>query len=203
MKDLLKLVLEQYKLSPTGTHGLSHWARVLEIGRYLTERTGANLKVVEHFAIFHDSCRWTEHSDLQHGPRSVDLLDKIQDKLDLTYKEFQLLRAACHTHTAISPGRPGNRYDITLETCWDSDRLDIGRIGDVYHVPNKDKLFTESAKDSKVIEGFLEKSFIEFVPRLVKDEWDINFRPTAQEHCWLVERHKDLKSFMSMAKRFI
>jgi uncharacterized protein len=203
MKHALKLVLKQYKLSPTGTHGISHWARVLEIGRYLAEITGANLKVVEHFAIFHDSCRQSEYSDPDHGPRSVKLLDSIQDKLDLNYREFQLLSAACRTHNGISPDRHGHGYDVTLETCWDSDRLDIGRVGDVYHVPDKNKLFTEPAKDSKVIEGFLEKSYVEFLPKLVKEEWNIDFKPTAYENRCLADRHKDLKSFMTMAKRFL
>ena len=34
--------------------------------------------------------------------------------------------------------------DITVQTCWDADRLDLGRVG---IVPQPEKLCTEGARD--------------------------------------------------------
>ena len=40
--------------------------------------------------------------------------------------------------------------DITVQTCWDSDRLDLGRVG---IKPMADKLCTKVAKKNEVIEA--------------------------------------------------
>ena len=66
LKSIVTAILEDYALSIDGTHGVSHWARVLEIGTRLAEETGANLEVVQLFAIFHDSRRISEGVDDGH-----------------------------------------------------------------------------------------------------------------------------------------
>ena len=45
--------------------------------------------------------------------------------------------------------------DITVQTCWDSDRLDLGRVG---IKPSSDRLCTEVAKRSVVIEEAYKRS---------------------------------------------
>ncbi len=45
-------------------------------------------------------------------------------ELGLTDKDFQRLVFACKWHTSGQ-----NTGDSTILACWDSDRLDIGRIG--------------------------------------------------------------------------
>jgi uncharacterized protein len=39
--------------------------------------------------------------------------------------------------------------DVTIRTCWDADRLDLGRVGSM---PSASKLCTSEAQDPKVIE---------------------------------------------------
>lgn len=39
--------------------------------------------------------------------------------------------------------------DITVQTCWDSDRLDLGRVG---ITPRLDRLCTEQARDPMLFE---------------------------------------------------
>ena len=70
---LLDKILAGYALPLTGTHGISHWARVLENGRKVAALSGADLDVVELFAIFHDSRRLNEAWDHGHGRRGADL----------------------------------------------------------------------------------------------------------------------------------
>ena len=69
--DLIQVILAEYTLPWFGVHGLSHWARVLENGLRLAATTGANVRVVQYFAVFHDSRRVNEHIDPGHGRRGV------------------------------------------------------------------------------------------------------------------------------------
>lgn len=69
---VLKAILEDYALPINGDHGVVHWARVLENGLRLAEETGANVEVVQLFAVLHDSRRQNEMTDPEHGPRAAD-----------------------------------------------------------------------------------------------------------------------------------
>jgi uncharacterized protein len=51
---------------------------------------------------------------------------------DLADDDFQLLHYACRWHTDEE-----THPDVTIRTCWDSDRLDLGRVG---IVPDPDLL---------------------------------------------------------------
>lgn len=166
MKTLLNVILEQYAQSPGGRHGLSHWARVLENGRFLSGHTGAKLEIVELFAIFHDSKRVTETLDYNHGLRGADFAASLRgDLLHLSNNDFDLLYYACAHHTDGLTDA-----DITVQTCWDSDRLDLGRAN---IKPSPKKLCTEIAKESKIIEWAHQRSCDFFEPALMKDEWDL------------------------------
>ena len=68
---ILHAILEEYVLPWDGDHGIAHWARVLENGLRLAEETGANIEVVQLFAILHDSQRVNEGGDPKHGPRAA------------------------------------------------------------------------------------------------------------------------------------
>ena len=43
----------------------------------------------------------------------------------------------------------GARADITVQTCWDADRLDLGRVG---IIPRPDRLCTEEARDPVLLD---------------------------------------------------
>ena len=142
--QLFKNVRDQFLLSPNGIHGLSHWARVLANGRRLAWRTGANLNVVELFAVFHDCCRENDGRDPNHGLRGAQLASKMRGKwFEISDVEMNQLYVACSLHT---DGLTDS--DITIQTCWDSDRLDIGRVGTI---PNEKYLCTPAAKDTEML----------------------------------------------------
>jgi len=111
---------------PHSIHGPSHWRRVEQNGLALAKLNGADAEVVRLFALFHDSCRWNDGHDPEHGVRGAVLAREMREGLhfDLSNDQFLLLEEACIWHTE------GVRHDnITIATCWDADRLDLGRVG--------------------------------------------------------------------------
>ena len=93
-------------------------------GVYLCRFNSADIEVVRLFALFHDSKRENDHRDLEHGPRAELYLRTISQLVPLNSDQFENLCIACKTHTLGTVAE-----NITIGTCWDSDRLDIGRVG--------------------------------------------------------------------------
>lgn len=149
-KELIKIAEEEFKL-PGGInnpdHGISHWNRVKTLGRYLAKYTGADTKVTNYFAFLHDLKRDNEGNDQYHGVRAAVLVDKLQQEglLKLSQKQWVQLIAACTFHCL--PNEKNN--DVTVQTCWDADRLDLVRLG---IKPDPAFLNTDKAKEPKAIE---------------------------------------------------
>ena len=148
---LLDHLLEQFPLGSSKVHGADHWLRVLHNGRILAEETGANLNVVELFAVIHDCQRDNDGYDLKHGKRAAEYVNEIRDKwLQINDEETELLVEACKYHS-----EGFTEADITVQTCWDADRLDLGRVG---IRPSPDRLCTDAAKRSHVIKLAYQRS---------------------------------------------
>jgi uncharacterized protein len=124
-KGLLNEVLEQFKVNKRGVHGPSHWARVRHHALTVGQATGADLLVVELFAFLHDSKRLNEDRDPDHGFRAASFAAQLNGRY------FKLdglqLDVLCHAMTHHSNGAVD--ADPTVQTCWDADRLDLGRVG--------------------------------------------------------------------------
>jgi uncharacterized protein len=158
-------ILKGYAMSPWGFHGVTHWARVLENGLKLAERTGADREVVTLFALFHDSRRIDDGDDYGHGGRGAELALELRGVVyDLDDARFELLYRACHLHT-------GGRTDDsdTVLTCWDADRLDLGRVG---ITPNPKYLCTDAGRDFGMMEWAHTRAVTEVRPAMV-DTWNI------------------------------
>jgi uncharacterized protein len=152
----LDFLAQNYKLSHNGAHGVEHWLRVLINGRLIAKHTGADIQVVEHFALLHDALREDEHLDPAHGQRASDFVYALwNDWIHLTEHQMELLRKTCRVH---STGRLTS--DITAQTCWDADRLDLGRIG---IKPNPTYLGTKIARDPKFLKSAYQRSSQRFV----------------------------------------
>ena len=110
---------------PYTLHGPDHWLRVERNACILTTRTGALIHVVRLFALFHDSQRFSDGTDSGHGGRGADFAAELRgDLFDISDDDFELLHFACKNHTV------GYHHDDpTVGTCWDADRLDLGRVG--------------------------------------------------------------------------
>lgn len=75
----------------------------------------------------------------------ADFAAELRGRLfEVSDHEFNLLYRACegHTHERTHP-------DITIQTCWDSDRLDLGRVG---ITPHPGKLCTDAARTKEIIQ---------------------------------------------------
>lgn len=142
--ELVRFLRQHFALDWRGIHGAPHWARVRRNGLRLARVTGANVRVVEAFALLHDSCRLNDDDDPAHGQRSAALARSLNDRyLALEVAELKLLTAACEGHSA------GHlEADTTVQTCWDADRLDLGRVG---IRPAASRLCTWAARDPEVI----------------------------------------------------
>ena len=118
-------VTREFQCDRDSIHGPSHWRRVERNGLLIATRSGAVEEVVRLFAVFHDSRREHDGYDTTHGSRAAAYANTLRGKLfDLSDKHFELLHYACQWHTH---GRLSNQP--TIGTCWDADRLDLGRVG--------------------------------------------------------------------------
>ena len=166
LKPIVHEILSGYPLPINGYHGLGHWARVLENGIRLAAVTKANLAVVSLFAVLHDSRRQNECHDPDHGLRGAELAVELRGRLfELSDDELSLLFLACEGHT-----RERTHSDITIQTCWDSDRLDLGRVG---VTPHPKWLSTAAAKSKEMISWADGRSRFHVVPDFVAGEWGI------------------------------
>ena len=87
----------QYQLSHNGAHGIEHWLRVLINGRLIAAQSGADIEVVEHFALLHDVQRQDEHRDIQHGNRAADFAAACINILFIRPRHFRAVSGfACH-----------------------------------------------------------------------------------------------------------
>jgi uncharacterized protein len=164
---IARAALDRHRRGSAGIHGVAHWARVLENARALAEETGANPDILELFALFHDSCRRTDGHDHGHGRRGAEFARTLRGTLfELPDAAFDLLSIACEFHT---DGRTDG--EVTVQTCWDADRLDLGRAG--IEVRPK-KLCTMAARDPKRIAWAVQRSYEGFVPSLIMDEWGLD-----------------------------
>ena len=144
-------VKKQFRLDINSLHGISHWNRVREIGFYLARKTEADLRVAVLFAALHDSCRENEGADPEHGSRAVEYLLGLNNKglLPIDDKQLNQLTYACENHSK----RSAKSDDITIQACWDADRLDLYRVGEI---PDPAFLYTEAGKSPEAIDFALQ-----------------------------------------------
>jgi len=122
---LIAHIKSEFKIDWNGIHGANHWARVLHHGKNIGVMKRADLMVVELFGFLHDSCRLNDERDPKHGERAAEFAHAIHGYYyQLEAKQLDKLCFAMRHH---SDGQVSD--DETIQTCWDSDRLDLGRVG--------------------------------------------------------------------------
>lgn len=150
-KRLIDFARREFRLDWEGIHGAPHWSRVRRNGLTLAAHTGANTRVVEYFAFIHDLGRKNDNHDPEHGHRAALIAEKIAgDLIEVTDDELKLLTEACSSHS------DGHLVaDVTVMTCWDADRLDLGRVG---IRPDPLRLCNEASRDVQVLEEAYQRS---------------------------------------------
>ena len=130
-KTLIQHLRQNFKLDWDGIHGASHWARVRFNGLLIARDTGADTEVLELFAFLHDAERHHDGIDREHGERAAALAEKLNGKFySLSQQRLGWLMLACGRHSMgdIQSDLSGHA-NRTITTCWDADRLDLGRVG--------------------------------------------------------------------------
>ena len=125
MISIWDAVVSNYKGDLNSIHGPRHWKRDSANGLEIALTCGADIEIVQLFALLHDSCRVSDIHDMGHGEQAALYAAKLRGKfLDLDDRRFGLLQHALagHAHGKTSP-------DPTIGTCWDADRLELTRCG--------------------------------------------------------------------------
>lgn len=152
IQELEDFAISYFKLDPHGTHGLSHWRKVLKFGLAISEKTKANQDVIAYFAYFHDIMRQMEYADYDHGRRGVEFIinsPEAKALINLDENEIDNLFYAIECH---ADGL--TEANTTVQTCWDADRLDLFRVG----ISRHSIIFcTQQARNEKILD-WAEKS---------------------------------------------
>jgi uncharacterized protein len=151
---LWNLVTDQRRVSDHSVHGPAHWRRVERNGLVLAERTGADVDIVRLFALFHDSQRENDGTDEGHGARGAEYAKSLRGTgYNLSDDQFEVLHFACVWHTDRR-----HHKDVTIGTCWDADRLDLGRVGIIPHSRFMSTSFGREIAAFGSIQPFLRRS---------------------------------------------
>jgi uncharacterized protein len=133
LDDLVRTVERRATHLQSTIHGPSHWRAVGAVAAELAGAYGRDAdgpqpdrELLLLFALLHDAMREDDGRDLDHGPRAALLLDRLRDDgtLRLDDPRATVLAEALHDHTNGTLSD-----DPTIGTCWDADRLLIGRVG--------------------------------------------------------------------------
>jgi uncharacterized protein len=96
-------------------------------------KESADIDVIMAFAYLHDSERLDNGSDIDHGKRASKHIDTIRNTIlrQLSDEQISKLKRACELHTTTH-----KTGDITIDICFDADRLDLPRVG-IAPLPHK------------------------------------------------------------------
>jgi len=132
---LFEAVYEQRSIDDKSVHGVAHWKQVEYNGLFLADVNGADVDVIRLFAIFHDSRRVSDGYDESHGALGAELARQWRGKYyEIDDERFEQLYRACKEHTTTH-----FTGDITIDTCFDADRLDLARVE---IIPDPEKMAT-------------------------------------------------------------
>jgi uncharacterized protein len=146
-----------------GIHGQRHWARVLSNSCKLLyemmqrgdleEVTEVMAYSVVMFSLFHDSKRETNGVCMRHGDDGASFYKECIGDMIVRHPETytqedheSLLRAMrdhCRVEFPEEYKQAGERPTVLMKICFDSDRLDLPRVG---IIPDPDRMFTEVGK---------------------------------------------------------
>lgn len=122
---LMTAIKLQFRVDWRGIHGPSHWARVRYHALRLSSARQGDLLVAELFSYLHDSQRQNEWTDRGHGTRAAEYAISLNGSyFDLLPSQLDLLATAIRFHSDAEL-----HVDATIQSCWDADRLDLGRVG--------------------------------------------------------------------------
>jgi uncharacterized protein len=154
---------------------VEHSLRVANIGKYLAEIEGGNMKIVVLGCLLHDVGKFDTEDNMEHGRVSASVAREFLKGTSLNQKEIDDI---CYTIAAHVDGKCGYDYEETLESKIVSDSDNLDRFG-AY------RIYQTMTWDKESTEGTIEKR-MEAVKRKIqkrielRDEYDLETK-TANE----------------------
>ena len=140
---LIPAVIAGSTMPHSEIHGEQHWKCVSLVAVRAAKATpGADPLVALLFGLFHDTQRWNEDEDPEHGLRAAAYAEQFFEsgRLSLSRAQAEALAFACRTHTEAGP-----TDDPVIGCCYDGDRLNLWRV---WITPHPDYLSTEFGLES-------------------------------------------------------
>jgi len=127
-KEFREAAYVRFTLGKKSDHGPAHWEQVERLVIHLSQGMDEqDIATCRLFAIFHDCMRINEDDDPKHGLRAAKYIEKFHREaiIDLIGEDrFEKLKFAIEHHNS-----GGTTADPIIGRCWDSDRLDLIRVG--------------------------------------------------------------------------
>jgi uncharacterized protein len=141
-KSVLKQIVDDFYIKQSYIHGTPHWSRVFYYGHYLSELNAEDKEVAAFFSIFHDSKRFNDGEDPEHGLRGAEFFREFDKIIHMKPEQKEIIYEACKVHNY-------QKHHDSLEVglCLDSDRLDLWRVG---IIPDNEYLHTLQSKSDYV-----------------------------------------------------
>jgi len=152
-RAIFNYLRDNFELDWKGIHGAGHWSRVLKNGLLIARSEGAREDVVWLFSFLHDHKRTHEGEDFEHGllaKENAIWLRRHGGYFRIDDAGFDEL---CYAMSYHSDGL--TQSSLTIRTCWDADRLDLGRVG---IIPDPQFLCTKTAKDPDFLSAAYHRS---------------------------------------------
>lgn len=127
MENLKKYLISQFLLGSDSLHGPLHWESVLRNGMLMSSKNrNIDKEVVTLFSYIHDSKRVDEYIDVNHAERAAKSLHFLENVglINLSKNQKELLFFAIKYHNDGHTSK-----NVTIGACWDSDRLELDRVG--------------------------------------------------------------------------
>lgn len=141
-RSIFESLLPHLDPPASGPHDVDHWRAVLRNGIDLAAADpDIDPVVVAAFAALHDSRRLDDGADADHGQRAADLARTLNADGLLPLDEDQL-ETLCRALISHDQGLVSD--EPTIGACWDSDRLELPRVG---VRPNPRLLSTAAARE--------------------------------------------------------
>lgn len=124
--ELIREVVAQAPLSDSPIHGEKHWMSVAKTAFLISDLTGyADKASLLGFALFHDSRRFYDQADPDHGLRAGVYAEQHEGLLQVMgHDKRNDIAEACSSHNW-----PDTSQDTFTGICLDADRINLIRLG--------------------------------------------------------------------------
>jgi uncharacterized protein len=153
VNELVRVALERSWHRDSQIHGEAHWLAVAATGLDLAAETGGDAEVIFAFGLLHDTRREGDSHDPEHGPRAATFARELHGEkvLLLDDRRLELLCLALELHAEGQVSA-----DSTVGTCWDADRLHLGRQTPGFRI-DPDLLSTDAARTPQALASAVER----------------------------------------------